>query len=315
MKTKLDEASIRVRGLTRRFGELVAVDHLDLDLPSRGVIGFVGPNGAGKSTTIRMLLGLVDASEGSGEVLGESIEHPERYADRVGALIENPAFIPAISARTNVESMAFLRGVDKARVDVVLGTVGLSARADDKVSTYSLGMKQRLAIAIALLSDPDLLVLDEPTNGLDPAGIVEIRELIRQLANEGRSVLVSSHLLSEIESAADHLIVIRSGRLIYSGPLEGLLEKEQRYVDVEPSDPDDLSRLEDLYKETGLDVTPENGGLRVLADPSQSGALNSMAIDAGVILSRLIPRSETLEDIFLRMTGDSPDGEFMDTFA
>lgn len=294
-------------GLTRRFGDLVAVDHLSVEIPANAVVGFVGPNGSGKSTTLRMLLGLIAPSEGTATVLGASISDPSSYCDDVGALVENPAFVPTITGRANVRSMAQLRGATDSRVDEVLDIVGLTGDAGRKVRDYSLGMKQRLGIAIALLPDPRLLVLDEPTNGLDPAGIVEMRALIRRFADEGRTVVVSSHLLSEIQAAADNLIVIRSGRLVYSGPLDGLLEEEQRFVDVEPSDPGDLERLGALFNAAGFEVEPENGGLRVLADPARSGELNSMAIGAGVILSRLVPRSETLEDVFLRMTGTTDD--------
>lgn len=309
------EPVITTQGLTRRFGDLVAVDGLSVEVPANAVVGFVGPNGSGKSTTLRMLLALIAPSDGAATVLGNSIDQPAAYCDAVGALVENPAFVPNISARSNARSMAQLRGLPNTRVDEVLKIVGLADHADRKVSEYSLGMKQRLGIAIALLPDPQLLVLDEPTNGLDPAGIVEIRALIRQFADEGRTVVVSSHLLSEIEAAADYLIIIRSGRLLYSGPLEGLLKEERRYVDVEPSNPDDLQRLRDRLVDAGFDVEAENGGLRVLADPSESGALNAMAVDAGVILSRLVPRSETLEDIFLRMTGGTGDMAIGDKVA
>ena len=238
------------------------------------------------------------------------VDRPIAYCDRVGALIENPAFIPNISGRANVQSMAQLRGIPTHRVDEVLETVGLTEHANRKVKGYSLGMKQRLGIAIALLPDPRLLVLDEPTNGLDPAGVVEIRGLLRRFADEGRTVLVSSHLLSEIEAAADHLLVIRDGRLLFAGPLDGLLQQERRYVDIEPTNPDDVPRLGAHLVEAGLEVVPEKGGLRVLSDPARSGAINSMAMDIGVILARLEPRSETLEDVFLRLTGgaDSTGG-------
>ena len=170
-------------------------------------------------------------------------------------------------------------------------------------------MKQRLGIAIALLPDPDLLILDEPTNGLDPAGTVEIRGLLRRFADEGRTVLVSSHLLSEIEAAADHLVMIRSGRLLYSGSLDGLLEQEQRFIDVEPNDAADLSILRDRLTGAGFRVEPENSGLRVIADPSRSGEVNATAFEVGIVLSRLEPRSETLEDVFLRMTTDDTQPE------
>ncbi len=295
-------ASIRTHGLTRTFGEITAVSGLELELPTTGVIGFVGPNGSGKSTTIRMLLGLIQPTSGHAEVLGQPISEPQRYADRVGALIENPAFIGDISGRANVEAMALLRGVPSTRVDEVLAIVGLADRADSKVKEYSLGMKQRLAIAIAILPDPELLILDEPTNGLDPAGIVEVRGLIRRLADEGRTVIVSSHLLGEIEAAADHLVVIRFGELLFAGPLGELLAQEQRYVDVEPDDPADLPRLAEGLRLAGFEAERENGGYRVQAEPTESGQLNRIAGDAGVLLRRIEPRSETLEDVFLRMT-------------
>jgi len=191
-------SALSVDGLTRRFGDLVAVNDLTFDVPTGGVVGFVGPNGSGKSTTIRMLLGLITPSGGTGTVLGEPIEHPERFAGRVGALIESPAFVGGLSGRDNLRSLAALRGLPRVRVDEVLELVGLAGREGDKASTYSLGMKQRLGLAAALLPDPELLVLDEPTNGLDPAGIVEIRELLKSWASGGRTVVVSSHLLGEI---------------------------------------------------------------------------------------------------------------------
>ncbi len=303
----MSTTAISTEGLTRRFGDLTAVDHLDLELPTGGVIGFVGPNGSGKSTTIRMLLGLVGSTEGSGHVLGEPITHPERYADRVGALIENPAFIPNITARANVESMAILRGIPGQRVDEVLSVVGLADRADDKVSTYSLGMKQRLGIAIALLPDSEILILDEPTNGLDPAGIVEVRGLLRQLGDEGRTVLVSSHLLSEIEAAADYVVMIRLGKLLFAGPLTELLDQAQCYVDIEPEHVSDVGGLADRYREAGLAVEVEGSVIRVFDAPSGSVGLNRTAIDAGLTLRRLAPRSETLEDVFLRMTTEKEE--------
>jgi ABC-2 type transport system ATP-binding protein len=298
---------ISASGLTRTFGHLVAVDHLDLELPSGGVIGFVGPNGSGKSTTLRMLLGLIRPTSGSAAVLGHSIEQPVRYASRVGALIESPAFLGSISARANLDSIARLRGIPTGRVDEVLATVGLTDRADSNVREYSLGMKQRLGIAMALLPDPEVLMLDEPTNGLDPAGVVEIRGLIRSLGNEGRTVLVSSHLLSEIEAAADHLVVIRFGHLLFSGPLATLLADEHRYVDVEPDDPADLDLLASHLRERGFAAHQEGSLLRVEIDLARSGDLNRVAFERGILLRRLEPRSETLEDIFLRMTGSEHD--------
>lgn len=294
--------AITTRGLTRRFGNLTAVDNIDLDIPRGGVVGIVGPNGAGKSTTIRMLLGLIEPTAGGGEVLGESIRNPKRYADRVGALIENPAFLPSISARANIESMAILRCVPRQRVDEVLEIVGLTDRADDKVSEYSLGMKQRLGIAIALLSDPEMLMLDEPTNGLDPAGIVEVRQLLQALGDEGRTVLVSSHLLSEIEAAADYLVVIRRGRILFTGELSELLEQERRYVELAPELDSAVPALVSVYRNAGYDLTIDENVVRVATDPAESAKLNRLAIENGYVLRQLIPSAETLEEVFLRMT-------------
>ena len=209
---------IRTEKLTRRFGQIVAIDELDLELGAGGVVGLVGPNGSGKSTLIRLLLGLIRPSSGSAAVMDLPITHPRAYASRVGALIESPAFVPSLSARANLRSLARLRGIANARVEAVLDLVGLRERAGDPAKQFSLGMKQRLGIAAALLPDPELLVLDEPTNGLDPAGIVEVRDLLRSLGDDGRTVIVSSHLLSEIEAACDTLVVIRYGELLFSGP-------------------------------------------------------------------------------------------------
>ena len=302
-------AAITTRGLTRRFGDLTAVNNIDLDIPAGSVIGLVGPNGAGKSTTIRMLLGLIKPTEGDGTVFGEPISHPERYASRVGALIENPAFLPNITARANVESMAILRGVSRERVDEVLSIVGLADRADNKVSEYSLGMKQRLGIAIALLTDPEMLMLDEPTNGLDPAGIVEVRELIRRLGDEGRTVIMSSHLLSEVEAASDYVVVIRFGEILFAGPLAELLEQEQRYVDLEPELPSGIDDLARMYQDAGYSVTIKDELVRVAVDPAESVNLNRLAIEHGVVLRQLVPSTENLEDVFLRITADEAGTE------
>ncbi|MEI2785317.1 MAG: ATP-binding cassette domain-containing protein [Candidatus Nanopelagicales bacterium] len=222
--------SVTTQGLRRDFGHLRAVDDLDLDLPSGGVIALVGPNGSGKSTLIRMILGLIRPTSDEGHVLGTPLHDPSQYAADVGALIESPAFVPALSARKNLLSLSRLRGLPDTRVDEVLETVGLTGRDEEAVKRFSLGMKQRLGIAAALLPDPQLLILDEPTNGLDPAGIVEIRGLLRQLADEGRTVVVSSHLLSELEAISDYIVVIRFGEVMFSGPMSALLAETQAHM-------------------------------------------------------------------------------------
>ena len=295
-------------GLTKRFGDLLAVDGLNLRVPSGGVVGFVGPNGSGKSTTIRMLLGLLSASTGTGEVLGSPISHPARYANRVGALIESPSFVPSLSARANLRSLAALRGLPTSRVDAVVDTVGLSGRDRDLVSTYSLGMKQRLAIAAALLPDPELLILDEPTNGLDPAGIVEVRNLLIELGSQGRTLMVSSHLLSEIEAACDQVVIIRFGEMLFSGPIAELTARTSARVEIAPEHEEDLARLADLLGSRGYAVRRANGDLMVEVGAAAAPELNRIAAADGITLRKLSAREETLEDTFLRMTGAS-DGD------
>lgn len=300
--------AIVTRGLTKRFGGLTAVDRLDLEVPSGGVVGFVGPNGSGKSTTIRMLLGLLTPTAGTGEVLGSPIDRPSRYAHRVGALIESPSFVPALSARKNLRSLAALRGLPIARVDAVLETVGLAGRDRDPVRTYSLGMKQRLAIAAALLPDPELLILDEPTNGLDPAGIVEVRSLLMELGEQGRTLLVSSHLLSEIEAACGHVVIIRFGEMLFSGALADLMTRTASHVGVVSEHEADLERLFGLYVGLGYGVRQNGGELVVEAPAAIAPELNRVAAQNGITLRRLAPHEETLEETFLRMTG-ARDGD------
>jgi ABC-2 type transport system ATP-binding protein len=265
--------------------------------------GFVGSeSGSGKSTTIRVLLGLIRASSGTGMVLGESIERPERFAGRVGALIDHPAFVGSLSGRDNLRSLAALSGLPVARIDEVLKTVGLLGRGDDRASSYSLGMKQRVGIAAALLPDPELLVLDEPTNGLDPAGIVEVRELLKSRAREGRTGIVSSHLLSEIEAMVDRL-VIRSGELVYEGTLADLMLHGSERVVAAPEWRSDLGRLVSLVEAGGWRY--ETAGDQVIVDmPAERSAELFRAADAaGLTLRMLNPESDTLETVFLRLTG------------
>ena len=298
-------SALSVEGLTRRFGDLVAVKDVTFDVPAGGVVGFVGPNGSGKSTTIRMLLGLIKPSGGTGTVLGEPIEHPERFADRVGALIESPAFVGGLTGRDNLRSLAALRGLPHARVDEVLAIVGLAGRENDKASTYSLGMKQRLGLAAALLPDPELLVLDEPTNGLDPAGIVEIRELLRSWASGGRTVVVSSHLLGEIQAIVDNLVVIRFGELMYAGSLEGLMAEAAERVVAAPEAGADMPRLVEVVEAQGWTCEVSGDELIIHVPAQQSAEVGRVAGGAGVTLRMLNPEADTLETVFLRMTGTS----------
>jgi ABC-type multidrug transport system ATPase subunit len=218
---RVSEVVLRTRNLTKRYGQRLAVDNLDLEVRRGEIFGFLGPNGAGKTTTIRMALGLITPTSGSVEVLGKNTAtHRAEILPHVGALVEQPALYLYMSGRDNLRAVgAVLGGVSEARLDAVLELVGLRLRAKDRVKTYSLGMKQRLGVAMALLQNPDLLVLDEPANGLDPAGIAWLRGMLRGLADEGRTVVIASHVLSEVAQTVDHVVIVSEGRLRFAGPL------------------------------------------------------------------------------------------------
>jgi ABC-2 type transport system ATP-binding protein len=301
-------ASMTTEGLSRRFGKVTAVNALTLELPEGGVVGLVGPNGSGKSTLIRMVLGLIRPTGGTATVLGGDIRHPSRYSGDVGALIESPAFVPALSARRNLTSLARLRGLPLTRVDEVLDMVGLAGRDTEPVKAFSLGMKQRLGIAAALLPDPRLLILDEPTNGLDPAGIVEIRALLQRLGSEGRTVIVSSHLLAEIEAACDYIVVIRFGELMFAGPIDELMARTRAHIDIAAEHEYDHDRLSAYLAGAGWTVQDIDGGLRLAAEQGAGADINRAAAEIGITLASLTFAQDSLEDIFLAMTGTS-DGE------
>ncbi len=288
--------------LSKRYREVLAVDGVDIDLPAGVVGGFVGPNGAGKTTTIQLLLGLVRPTGGTATVLGETIRHPERYLSRVGALIESPAFYPALSGRRNLQVLTRLGRLDDSRIDEVLALVELTARANDRVKTYSLGMKQRLGVAAALLPNPDLVILDEPTNGLDPAGIREMRSVMRGLADRGITVLVSSHLLREIEAICDHLMMIDHGRIVFEGAISGLLDAQQAGIVARPEHKKDLEKLLALSTAAGKTARIDDDVLRVTAEESWAAELNRQAFAAGITLSGLEVARATLEEAFFAIT-------------
>ena len=297
------DLAVATRGLTKKFGARLAVDRIDLRIPQGAVSGFVGPNGAGKTTTIRMLLGLIRPTAGSGAVLGHALTQPAAYLDRVGALIEAPAFYPNLSGRANLRALARLGRLDLDRVDDLLDRVGLLERAGDAYRSYSLGMKQRLGIAAALLPSPALLVLDEPANGLDPAGILEVRRLLRALADDGITIFVSSHLLGEIEQICDHLVMIQHGKLVFQGPVADLFAAQGTQLEARPERAADLAPLVALVERTGRAVTVEDGTLRVSADDTWAAELNRLAFDAGITLTHLRARRSSLEDAFFELTG------------
>ena len=268
------------------------------------IYGFVGPNGSGKTTTIRMLLGLISPTTGDGHVLGEDISEPENYLPRVGAMIEGPAFYPALTGAQNLNVLAKLGGFSTDSVQGLLEKVGLGDRGNSKYKTYSLGMKQRLGIAAALLPNPKLLILDEPTNGLDPAGIQEVRALLRQLADEGSTIFVSSHLLSELEMICDHLVMLREGKIIFAGKTSELLTAQQPMVIAKPEHKGDLNKLAEIAKSLGHQASILDDAVHVKGETQFAAELNKAAFAAGITLSSLAPFKASLEETFFEMTGE-----------
>lgn len=282
----------------------MAVSHINFDVPLGTVCGFVGPNGSGKTTTMRMLLGLISHTGGNGEVLDASIDEPEKYLSRVGAMIEGPAFYPALTGAENLRVLATLGGFPQERVQTLLDQVGLGDRAKSKYKTYSLGMKQRLGIAAALLPNPKLLMLDEPTNGLDPEGIQEVRALLRQLADNGTTVFVSSHLLSELELISDYLVMLRKGEVVFAGKIEELLLAQQHVIITKGQNQADLEKLVSIATGLGHTATIRNNEVHVQASADFAATLNRAAFDAGITLAQLSPQVPNLEETFFEMTGD-----------
>jgi ABC-2 type transport system ATP-binding protein len=305
--------ALATQGLAKRYGSRVALDGLDLRVPEGVVYGFLGPNGAGKTTTMRILTGLIHADSGSVELLGRPFgRRDRRRLFEVGALIESPAFYPFLSARENLRSLASTGApVAPGRIEELLTLVNLQDRAGDRVAGYSLGMKQRLGIAAALLSDPRLLLLDEPANGLDPAGIVGMRDTLRALAAAGKTVFVSSHILSEVQQLVDVVGIIARGRLIREGPVETLL-REEGSIRIRVAADETARAAATLEAVAGpASVAPEAasidpGWISVRFDPARAGELNRALAQAGIYASR-VEAGTNLEALFLELTGSRPD--------
>jgi ABC-type multidrug transport system ATPase subunit len=294
---------VETRALTKRYGDsIVAVDDLDLGVRRGEVYGFLGPNGAGKTTTLRMLLGLVRPTSGQATVLGAPPGAPQGLA-RIGAMVEAPAFYPYLSGRENLLVLARHGGVEEKRVAAVLDEVRLLDRADDRWGTYSQGMKQRLGVAAALLKDPELLILDEPTNGLDPAGMAEMRDFIRSLGKGGRTVMLSSHLMGEVEQVTDRVGVIRDGSLVAEGTVEELRGRAGLRVRAEPRD--EAARLIRALPDVD-EVKRVDGLLDVAVDSSRAPAINRLLVEAGISVSELYAQQASLEHVFLELTRSEP---------
>jgi len=299
------DAAVVTEGLTKRYGSRAAVDGLSLTVRPGEVFGFLGPNGAGKTTTLRMLTGLVRPTSGSAWVLGRTAG--ESVAG-IGALIEGPGFYPYLSGRDNLRVLAKYAGTPHRRIAQVLATVDLMDRADDRYGTYSLGMKQRLGVAAALLKEPELVVLDEPTNGLDPAGITDMRALLRRLAAEGCTVVLSSHLLAEVEQVCDRVAVVSHGRLIVQGTVGDLVGLGRLVIEAEP--------LADAVAVTGgllgaERVSVVDGKLHVQAGPESAAQINRALVRSEIDVTGLRQEVRTLEEVFLQMTVPDPAGDYL----
>ena len=295
--------AIESQDLTRRFGDLVAVESLSLQVPKGTVYGFLGANGAGKTTTIRMLLGLIRPDGGTIRVLGDAVGITGKSrAHRVGALVESPSIYPHLTGRENLEvTRRMLRG-DRKRIDSVLAIVNLTAAGGRRAGEYSLGMKQRLGLAQSLMCEPELLILDEPTNGLDPAGIQEIRGLIRALAaDSGVTIFLSSHLLSEVEQVADAVGIIDRGRLRFEGTLDELTALSRPVVTVRVHDTATALRV---LRDAGRDVVgSDDGSIRLGAlEDEEIASVNARLVQAGVAVYRITKAKPSLEELFLSMT-------------
>jgi ABC-type multidrug transport system ATPase subunit len=289
---------VETSGLGKRYGSITAVQDLSISVRQGEVYGFLGPNGAGKTTTLRMLLGLIKPSSGTAKVLGEEPGSPHGLQG-VGALVESPAFYPYLSGRDNLRVMASYCGAPPQRVAEVLGQVELAGRAKDKFKKYSLGMKQRLGVAAALLKDPELLILDEPTNGLDPKGMADMRALIRRVGNGERTVLLSSHLLGEVEQVCDRVGVIHKGELVTEGTVDELRGGGGILVKVEPVE-EARQIAVSLAGVNGVEI--EGGKLLLDTDPEMAAEINARLVSAGLRVSELRPVERSLEDAFLELT-------------
>ena len=294
---------IQVRGLVKRFGSRVAVDGLDFDVEPGRVTGFLGPNGSGKSTTMRCMLALDHPQSGTATFDGRSYRALSKPLHEVGSLLDAGYVHPTRKARLHLAALAASNGISRSRVDEVLAMVGLTDVANHRPKAYSLGMRQRLGLAAAMLGDPKVLILDEPANGLDPEGIRWIRDFLSYLASQGRSVFVSSHLLSEMALMADHLVVIGQGRLIEEGSVAGFVERyAERWVTVRSPE---VARLAGLVRGEGADVSAGVDSIEVRG--AGAAEIGELAAKHGIVLHELSPQSGSLEDAFLQLTGASQE--------
>lgn len=299
------ETVLAVRNLTKNFGRLCAVNNMNLEVRSGQVFGMLGPNGSGKTTTLGMLMGVINPSSGSFTWFGQAPTHHTRK--KIGAVLEHPIFYPYLTGQQNLELNARIKSSSPTMIPKVLEVVELTDRRNDKYKTYSLGMKQRLAIASALLNEPTVLILDEPTNGLDPMGIAEIREIIRRIASDGKTIILASHLLDEVQKVCTHFAVLRKGQLMHSGPV-GDVGRGEEVVEVLAYH-DDLNHLLMQFKGT-LAVTKQDGLFHVkMREGFHSADLNRFLFDQGLTASHLATQKKSLEKQFLEILAETPNAQ------
>lgn len=297
------ETILTLNNLTKKFGPLTAVSDLSFTIKKGNVYGILGPNGSGKSTTLGMVLNVVNKT--SGEFFWfDGSESTHEALKKVGAIIEHPNFYPYMTAAQNLALVCKIKGVNPVKIEEKLEIVNLIDRKDSKFRTFSLGMKQRLAIASALLNDPEILILDEPTNGLDPQGIHQIREIIRKIAGMGTTILLASHLLDEVEKVCSHVVIIRKGTMLYSGPVEEM-NASHGFFELKTSDIEGLQQLLSQHPSIGKVTINEGLVTAILEEPMEAEALNSWLFSKGIVLSYLVKRKESLEEQFLQLTNQT----------
>ena len=294
------ESILTINNLTKKFGYLTAVKDLSFTINKGNVYGILGPNGSGKSTTLGIVLNVVNKTEGDFHWFdGQTTTHDA--LKKVGAIIENPNFYPYMSAAQNLKLVCKIKGVSYDKIDEKLEVVGLLDRKDHKFKTYSLGMKQRLAIASALLNDPEILILDEPTNGLDPQGIHQIRQIIKDIASNGTTILLASHLLDEVEKVCSHVVVLNKGEKLYSGRVDEMINSHG-FFELKTTDVDALKSYLEANSSFGK-ITTENDLITAfLNEPMEANKFNSLMFNKGIVLSHLVKRKESLEEQFLQLT-------------
>ncbi|MCL4126314.1 UNVERIFIED_CONTAM: hypothetical protein GTU68_028530, partial [Idotea baltica] len=297
------ESILTINNLTKKFGYLTAVKDLSFTINKGNVYGILGPNGSGKSTTLGIVLNVVNKTEGDFKWFDGNVNTHDALK-KVGAIIENPNFYPYMTATQNLKLVCRIKGVDYSKIEEKLEVVGLLDRKDSKFKTYSLGMKQRLAIASALLNDPEILILDEPTNGLDPQGIHQIREIIRNIAKGGTTILLASHLLDEVEKVCSHVVVLRKGEKLYSGRVDEMISSHG-FFELKAKKQDELVKL--LENQSAIsNIKIENDLITAfLNEPMDSTTFNKLMFDQGITLSHLVQRKESLEEQFLQLTDNN----------